>query len=116
VLWDLLRPRVIGLERFEQRGHRHPADCKLGGAVEELPARDVAMHVQMKQIQQLLWKIGGLLSLHALAPLKLKGRLYAVRDPLQCGSHGSWFPRFVVPARRGEVEEIRRRRAAPSKC
>ncbi len=66
---DLLRPRVIGPQRFEEPGHRQPADRELRRAVEERAPIDVAVHVQMEKVEKLLRKVGRLLSLHGAAPL-----------------------------------------------
>ena len=64
VFRDLLRPCVIGPQRFEEAGHGEPADRELRRAVEERAPIDVAVHVQMEEVEKLLRKVGRLLSLH----------------------------------------------------
>ena len=68
VLGNLLRPGVVRLQAFEEPGDRHSADGELAGAVEERAAIDVAVHVEVEEIEQLLRKVRGLPSFHGFAP------------------------------------------------
>ena len=68
VFLDLGRPRIIRPEHLEQRGRRYPADGKFLRAVEKLAAINAAVHVPVKQIQELLGEIGRFLSLHRNTP------------------------------------------------
>src|SRR5205823_4251750 len=69
VLRHLLRPRVVGPQRLEQRQRRHAADRELLGAIEKVAPRDVSMLVLMEEVQQFLRVIRRLLALHRTAPL-----------------------------------------------
>src|SRR5204863_9227803 len=76
VLRHLLGPRVIGLEHVENSGRCQSADGVLACPVQERSAIDVPMDIQMKLVQQLLWKIGGLFSFHRSLSFSAKaGRL-----------------------------------------
>ena len=61
-------PRRSWAAALRTARHRQPADGELRGAVEERAPIDVAVHVLVKEVEQLLRKVGRLLSLHGDAP------------------------------------------------
>jgi hypothetical protein len=64
VFGDLLRPGVIRPEALPYRGSSQAADSVLFRSFQEVTAVDIAMHVTVKEVQQLLREIGGVLSFH----------------------------------------------------
>jgi len=71
---DLLRPRVVRPQRLEQHRRRHAADGEGFRAVEERPAVDVAVLVEVEQIEQFLRKLGGLPAFHGGLLVVTSGR------------------------------------------
>src|SRR5262249_55752750 len=65
---DLLRPRVVGPEAFEQRERRHAADGEFLRALEKIATRDLAVLILMEKVEQLLGIIRRSLSVHGDAP------------------------------------------------
>src|SRR5207342_231043 len=53
---------------LEQRARRYPADGKFLRTVEKLAAINAAMHVAVKQVQEFLGEVRGLLSIHRNIP------------------------------------------------
>ena len=64
VFGHLLRPGVIGTEALPDRGSGQAADGEFLRAIQECAAVDIAVHVAVKKVQQLLRKIGRFLSFH----------------------------------------------------
>jgi hypothetical protein len=58
VLGHLLRPREVGAQGLQHRRGAEAADRVLGGAVEELPAAQSAVHIAVEQLQHFLGEIG----------------------------------------------------------
>ena len=63
---DLLRLGELRAQRVEQHRGGHAADREPGRPVEEAAAVDVAVHVGVEQIEQLLVEVVGGLSLHGV--------------------------------------------------
>ena len=66
VLGDLLRPRVIGTQGFQQGGGSQAAHGEFTGTVEEGAAGDLAMHIFIVEIQKFLVEIGSSLAVHGV--------------------------------------------------
>src|SRR5207248_8020458 len=64
IFGNLFRPRIIGTEAFPYRRRCQAADCIFFRALQEVAAIYIAMHVTVKQVQQFLWEITGVLSFH----------------------------------------------------
>lgn len=57
VLRHLLCPGIVGPQTFPEADDRHATDGETFGAFEEVPAFDVAVNEQVKQVQEFLWVV-----------------------------------------------------------
>ena len=77
---DLGGQRILRIQHSEQSGRREPANGKLLGLVEELPAIQSAVDIIIIEVQQLLVEIGSGFSFHPgkmITPAKRSSHLPA---------------------------------------
>src|SRR5439155_2647040 len=77
---DLLGPSEMRAQALEERGGSQATDSKLVRALQELTAVDIAVHILVKHVQQLLWKIARFLAFHGYNSFETR-RLHMTRRP-----------------------------------